>query len=95
MSGEIEVEVVYALRLAQDSTRLRLPLGTTVAQAVARAGLALRHPEIDLGPGRVAVYGRLVSGDAILRDGDRVEILRPLSADAKELRRGRALRGKT
>jgi len=56
MSGEIEVEVVYALRLAQDSTRLRLPLGTTVAQAVARAGLALRHPEIDLGPGRVAVY---------------------------------------
>jgi uncharacterized protein len=92
--SEIEVEVVYALPFAQDTTRLRIPAGTTVAQAIARAGVALRHPEIDLGRGRLAVYGRLVSGDALLRDQDRVEILRPLSADPKEVRRRRASRGK-
>ena len=91
MSGkQIEVEVVYALPLAQDSTRLRVPAGTTVAQAIARAGVALRHPEIELGKSRVAVYGRMVLPDAVLRDQDRVEILRPLSADPKEARRRRA-----
>ena len=90
MSNEIEVEVVYALPFAQDTTRLRIPAGTTVAQAIARAGVALRNPDVDLGKGRVAVYGRLVSGDAVLRDRDRVEILRPLSADPKEVRRRRA-----
>jgi len=94
-SNEIEVEVVYALPLAQEITSLRMPAGTTVAQAVARAGVAIRHPEVDLGAGRVAVYGRLVSGDAVLRDQDRVEILRPLSADPKEVRWRRAARRKT
>jgi putative ubiquitin-RnfH superfamily antitoxin RatB of RatAB toxin-antitoxin module len=94
VSSEIEVEVVYALPFAQDTTRLRIPAGTTVAQAIARAGVALRHPEIDFGKGRVAVYGRLVSGDAVLGDQDRVEILRPLSADPKEVRRRRASQGK-
>jgi uncharacterized protein len=92
--SEIEIEVVYALPFAQDTTRLRVPAGTSVAQAVARAGVALRHPEVELGTGHVAVYGRLVSGDAILRDQDRVEILRPLGADAKEIRRRRAVRRK-
>jgi len=93
-SNEIEVEVVYALPLTQDTTRLRIPPGTTVAQAIARAGVALRHPEVDFGASRLAVYGRLVSGDTILQDRDRIEILRALSADPKEVRRRRASRRK-
>jgi hypothetical protein len=88
--SEIEVEVVYALPFAQDATRMRVPAGTTVAQAIARAGVAVRHPELDLGKGRIAVYGRIVSPDTVLRDCDRVEILRPLKADPKEVRRRRA-----
>ena len=90
----IEVEVVYALPLEQDSRRLRVPAGTTVAQAIARAGVALRHPEIELQRNRVAVYGRTVLLDALLCDQDRVEILRPLNADPKEARRRRASLGK-
>ncbi len=87
---EIEVEVVYALSLAQDICGLRVPEGTTVAQAIERAGVAVRHPEIDLEAFRVAVYGRLVSPDVLLKDRDRVEILRPLNANPKEVRRRRA-----
>lgn len=95
MSGrEIDVEVVYALPFAQDICRLRIPAGTTVAEAIARAGVAVRHPEVDLRAGRVAVYGRLVSPDMVLQDGDRVEILRPLKADPKEVRRRRASLGR-
>ena len=95
MSGhEIEVEVVYALPFAQDVCRLRIPAGTTVEQAIERAGVVVRHPEIDLRGGRIAVYGRLVSLDMVLQDCDRVEILRPLNADPKEVRRRRASLGR-
>jgi uncharacterized protein len=91
---EIEVEVVYALPFAQDICRLRIPAGTTVQQAIQRAGVVVRHPEIDLRGGRIAVYGRLVSPDMILQDRDRVEILRPLSADPNEVRRRRVSLGR-
>ena len=89
----IEVEVVFALPFAQDICRLRVPAGTTVAQVIERAGVMARHPEIDLKKDRVAVYGRIVSPDMVLQDRDRVEILRPLNADPKEVRRRRASRG--
>jgi uncharacterized protein len=91
--NEIAVEVVYALPLVQDSTRLRVPAGTTVAEAIAQAGVALRHPEIELVDNRVAVYGKKVLLTTVLRNEDRVEILRALSADPKEARRKRAARG--
>ena len=92
--NEIAVEVVYALPLRQDSTRLRVPVGTTVAEAIARAGVTLRHPEIELADKGVAVYGKRVLLTTVLRDQDRVEILRPLSADPKEARRARAASGR-
>ena len=95
MSGrDIEVEVVYALPLEQDICHVRIPAGATVEQAIARAGIVARHPEIDLGKARVAVYGRLVSFDTVLHDRDRVEILRALSVDPKEVRRRRASLGR-
>jgi putative ubiquitin-RnfH superfamily antitoxin RatB of RatAB toxin-antitoxin module len=39
---------------------------------------------------RVGIYGRQVRLDTPLRDRDRVEVLRPLESDPKELRRARA-----
>ncbi|HXX12476.1 MAG TPA: RnfH family protein [Burkholderiales bacterium] len=92
---QIAVEVVYALPLAQDSTRLRVPAGTTVAEAIAQAGVALRHPGLELADNRVAVYGKRVLLTTVLRDQDRVEILRPLTADPREARRRRAARGRS
>jgi putative ubiquitin-RnfH superfamily antitoxin RatB of RatAB toxin-antitoxin module len=89
---EIEVEVVYALPLAQEITRLRIPAGTTVADAILRSAVAVRHPEIGAGHERVAIYGRVASADTVLHDKDRVEILRPLTADPKEARQQRASR---
>ena len=92
---QIAVEVVYALPLAQDSTRLRVPAGTTVAEAIAQAGVTLRHPGLELADNRVAVYGKRVLLTTVLRDQDRVEILRPLTADPREARRRRAARGRS
>jgi putative ubiquitin-RnfH superfamily antitoxin RatB of RatAB toxin-antitoxin module len=88
----IEVQVVYALPLQADCTRLRLPVDAIVEEAIRRAGVLERFPEIDLARVRVGVYGRWVKLDERLRDGDRVELYRPLVADPKEVRRRRARR---
>lgn len=87
---QIEIEVVYALPLAQEITRLHIPVGSTVAEAILRSALAARHPELSTGRARVAIYGRLTTLDTVLQDQDRVEILRPLMVDPKEARRQRA-----
>ena len=91
MSAEdIEIEVVYALPLTQDITWLRVPAGTTVAQAIDRSAILTRHPEAEANLQRVAVLGRLATPDTVLHDHDRIEILRPLAIDPKEARRLRA-----
>lgn len=92
MSDEIEVSVVYALPLRADSVTLLVPAGTTVEQAIRRSGLLERFPEIDLTRDRIGIYSRWVRLDAVLREGDRIEVYRPLAADPKEVRRQRARR---
>ena len=39
---------------------------------------------------KLGVFGKAVSPTQVLRDGDRVEIYRPLEADPKEVRKARA-----
>ena len=85
----VAVTVVWATPDIQDVVALTLPAGATVADAIARSGLVAHH-RIDPGAICAGVHGRLVRDDAALRDGDRVEICRPLVADPKEARRVRA-----
>ena len=89
-ADDVDIEVVYALPLTQDITRLRVPAGTTVAEAIERSALLTRHPEAKANLRQVAILGRLANLDAVLHDHDRVEILRPLAIDPKEARRLRA-----
>ena len=94
MSNEIQVEIAYALKDQQVILPVRVPHGTTVAQAVEHSAIQSKFPEIDLGRNKVGIYGKLVKLDTVLRDKDRVEIYRPLIADPKEVRRKRAEEGK-
>ena len=92
MAGEraIAVELVYALKDAQEVVALSVAAGTTVGEAIRLSGLPVRYPEIDAECAAVGLYGRIVARDATLRDGDRVEIYRPLKRDPKQARRRRA-----
>jgi uncharacterized protein len=80
----VTVEVVFALPGRQTLRRVVLPEGSTVEDALAASGLA-RGPRQSVG-----IYGKEVPARTIVRDGDRVEIYRPLRADPKDLRRARA-----
>ena len=86
----IHIEVVYALREVQALIALELEDGATARQAVERSGLVARFPDIDPARMRVGIFGRVMEADTVLRDGDRVEIYRPLEADPKAARRARA-----
>jgi putative ubiquitin-RnfH superfamily antitoxin RatB of RatAB toxin-antitoxin module len=88
----IRVSVVYALPDRQTIVELKLLSGASVAEAVEKSGLVARYAEIAKHPLACAIYGRAVKPDAPLRDGDRVEILRPLLIDPKESRRQAASR---
>ncbi len=81
----MRVEVVLAWPRRFEAVTLELAEGATVAEALAGCGLA----------GVAAVVGYAVHGVGVattqaLRDGDRLELLRPLQVDPKESRRSRA-----
>lgn len=89
-TATIRVEVVYALPDRHWSVSVELPAGATVAQALAAADLPGRVPGLEVGTLGLGVFGRKADLDTALRDGDRVELLRPLRADPKTARRKRA-----
>lgn len=90
----IDVEVAYATPEAQVILKLRVPQGTTLQQAVRESGLLERFPDLDLDTSQLGIFGKLNKPTAELRNGDRVEVYRPLIADPKEVRKQRAAEGK-
>ena len=83
-TATICVELAYSPRAGElRRASLRLPEGTTVAQAIAQCGWAL---PVDI---RVGVWGRLRELTEVLRDRDRIELCRPLKVDPMEARRQR------
>ncbi len=94
-NGEtLSVEVAYALPDDQTLLSIQVRQGATVQDAIQQSGILESYPEIDLSRNKVGVFGKLAKLDAALREGDRVEIYRPLIADPKEVRRLRAAQGK-
>jgi hypothetical protein len=79
----LRIEVVHARPGGAEIVEIRLPDGATVGDALAAAGLK-GNP--------AGIFGKRVTMDTRLADGDRVEIYRPLKLDPKEARRRRARR---
>lgn len=86
----ITVEVAYATPQRQVLKSLQLATGSTVRSAIKSSAILDDFPGLEVDPKRVGIFGRKVSLDHVLREGDRVEIYRPLIADPKEARRRRA-----
>jgi len=84
------VELFYI----RDGTEIRLDIdvaaGSTVEDVLEGSGLLQRCPEIDLKVFGVGIFGRVVSPNATVADGDRVEVYRPLKVDPRTARRERA-----
>lgn len=83
---EMVVEVVHSPAARQvQHTRLSLPHGATVGDALAACGW-FDMPGFD---GTVGIWGRKVPLTEVVRQGDRIEVYRGLRVDPKEARRQR------
>jgi putative ubiquitin-RnfH superfamily antitoxin RatB of RatAB toxin-antitoxin module len=86
----LRIEVVYARPDRAIRVRLELPAGSTARDAFEASGLRGRVPELlDTEPD-LGVFAHPVQLGHRLRDGDRLEVYRPLQIDPKDARRQRA-----
>jgi putative ubiquitin-RnfH superfamily antitoxin RatB of RatAB toxin-antitoxin module len=86
----LRVSVVLALHDRQEVVDLEMEPGALVRDAIAASGLAQRFPEAGIAAMRAGIWSRPCAAETPLRDGDRVELYRPLKVDAKAMRRARA-----
>jgi len=88
--ARLRIEVVYAIREHQEVVLVELEEGARALDAIRQSRLSLLHPEIDAVDPSMGIFGRRVPPETLLRDGDRVEIYRPLVSDPKAARRAKA-----
>ena len=86
----LEIEIVYGLVDRQVLKSMTVTEGTTVREAALQSGLGVEFPELDLQQAPLGIFGKVVKSETVLRDGDRIEVYRPLLIDPKEARRKRA-----
>jgi putative ubiquitin-RnfH superfamily antitoxin RatB of RatAB toxin-antitoxin module len=85
----MNVGVCYADADRQLWLRMEVPDESSVEEAIRRSGILKRFPEIDLTAQKVGIFGKLVKLDAPVKEGDRIEIYRPIVADPRTVRRRR------
>ena len=95
MTDQIHVELALALPAKQVLIALTVPSGSTVSDVISASPLARRFPDIPVADLAVGIWGRVVKRDHPVRDGDRIEIYRPLQIDPREARRQLAQAGRT
>ncbi len=87
----IHIEVAYATPDKQVLLCLSVEKGTTVAEGIEQSTIRDEFPDVELDLKSVGIFSRKVLLDQVLREGDRIEIYRPLIVDPMEMRRQRAL----
>ncbi|HEX3949422.1 MAG TPA: RnfH family protein [Steroidobacteraceae bacterium] len=89
----ISVEIVYAEAQRGIAKLLMMPRGALVADVLARAASDQDFAGVDLtATAVVGIFGKRVPRDQVLKEGDRIEIYRPLLEEPKLARRKRASR---
>ncbi|MCH2041530.1 MAG: RnfH family protein [Saccharospirillaceae bacterium] len=93
----IEIEVAYALPEKQKILKVMVEEGSTIRQAAQQSTIVDEFPDLNLDEAKYGIFGkasRAPDTDTV-RDGDRIEIYRPLLIDPKQARANRAAKNKT
>ena len=83
----MNVGIAYANKKKQVWLKLEVPDGSTVRDAIDHSGILKQFPEIDLENQKVGIFGKLSKLDAVIEDGARIEIYRPITADPESVER--------
>ncbi|MGD9592469.1 MAG: RnfH family protein [Candidatus Berkiella sp.] len=90
----LNIEVVFATQSQYQIISLQVNEGTTIEQAIVQSGILSLFPEIDLKQNQVGIFNEIKTLDAVVEQGDRVEIYRPLRMSAMAARTVRASKQK-
>lgn len=93
MGERLAVEVVLATAERQVLLALVVDDGATVADVISQSGIESRFPDLAVDEMPVGIWGKLASRQTAVRQGDRIELYRPLEIDPREARRQRARAG--
>ena len=94
MNQLIDIEVVYGLPHKQVLLSLKVPSGTNIENCIKLSGIVKHFPEIVPSEAVVGIFSKPDKLENIVKQGDRIEIYRPLTADPKEMRKLRAEKAK-
>jgi putative ubiquitin-RnfH superfamily antitoxin RatB of RatAB toxin-antitoxin module len=83
----MKVSVAYTGQHKQVWLHVQVADGSTVTDAINQSGILSIFPEIDLTQQKLGIFGKLAKADAQLKEGDRVEIYRAITADPKTVKR--------
>jgi len=83
----MKISITYAEPTKQKWVELDVPEETTAEEAIKLSGFLEQFPEIDLSENKFGVFGKVVKPVQPLKEGDRVEIYRPITADPETVER--------
>ncbi len=92
-TGTITVELVFGLPGEQELSALTIDSTVTVGEAIRISGIADKFPQQHIDSCTVGIWGRVVTINQSLQQGDRIEIYRPLQIDPRDARRQLAEHG--
>ncbi len=85
----MNVGVCYAESDRQLWMRLEVPDNSTIEETINLSGVLKLYPEINLTSQKVGIFGKIAPLDTAVKDGDRVEIYRQITADPQMVQRRR------
>ncbi len=83
----MRISVTYAEAKKQRWLELDVPEASSTEQAILKSGILKQFPEIDLEQNKIGIFGKVVNRQTPLKEGDRVEIYRPITADPETVER--------
>ena len=85
----MNVGVCYAEVDRQLWMRIEVPDSSTIEEAIKLSGVLKLYPEINLSDQKVGIFGKIAALDTPVKEGDRVEIYRQITADPQLVQRRR------
>lgn len=94
--SKIMIEVAYAQPHKQKIVSFTVNEGCNAYDAVCQSGIKNHFPEIDYENMSIGIFSKSIKKptEHIMREGERIEIYRPLMIDPKQARANRAAKSK-
>jgi len=86
----MQVAIAFALPSRQVLKQVHVDDGATVADVIVASRIASEFPEHDLDEMQAGIWGQPIARTHRVKEGDRIELFRPLERDPREARRLKA-----